>query len=434
MALLGGHGSQVRVLSPGVSAIAVHALWAAESQAWALPDAPRAAVPPQVAAAADAKRRDASRRAAQKAARGDAAPPATIASRTAPANLNLSDSFTRLLISSSFIASGLICAHAHRSFVGRRRHCRTSSIGAPSREPRTRGTQRALRGTLRAVVQGAIPAASASSVLGAGGALGVSPDASGRQLLRWLEEEGAAVSPALDVGAPDALLGRELVVTEDVAAGEDLIRLTPELCIPAAAREDLAPLNLSEDVLLAVILLEAADLPRWAAYRAVWPSQADLMERLPVFWSPSRLSSGPFQALSSSAQARRRSLRSAAERLGIDPERLTWAHALVSTRAVGASINACALIPGVDLANHSSTPNADLVVAGEPGIRTGRATVTTYRKVWEHGSAGLVAKRDLVAGEAVRISYGSYPNQRLLLDYGFSLGSANPAGDLEETS
>ncbi|CAE8618635.1 unnamed protein product, partial [Polarella glacialis] len=146
-----------------------------------------------------------------------------------------------------------------------------------------------------------------------------------------------------------------------------------------------------------------------------------------VFWSPSRLSSGPFQA-------RRRSLRSAAERLGIDPERLTWAHALVSTRAVGASINACALIPGVDLANHSSTPNADLVVAGEPGIRTGRATVTTYRKVWEHGSAGLVAKRDLVAGEAVRISYGSYPNQRLLLDYGFSLGSANPAGDLEETS
>ncbi|CAJ1355105.1 unnamed protein product [Effrenium voratum] len=85
-----------------------------------------------------------------------------------------------------------------------------------------------------------------------------------------------------------------------------------------------------------------------------------------------------------------------------------------------------------DLANHSPKPNADLSVAGIPGIRTGRATVADHGKIWEHGSAGLVAACDLAPGEAVRISYGKYPNQRFLLDYGFTLGEENPRGDEEK--
>lgn len=83
-----------------------------------------------------------------------------------------------------------------------------------------------------------------------------------------------------------------------------------------------------------------------------------------------------------------------------------------------------------DLANHSPEPSAELSVAGTPGLRTGRATVVG-RKVWEHGSAGLVAAKDLSADAAVRISYGKYPNQRFLLDYGFTLDQ-NPLGDEEK--
>mmetsp|Transcript_88075 Transcript_88075/g.282645 ORF Transcript_88075/g.282645 Transcript_88075/m.282645 type:complete len:120 (+) Transcript_88075:126-485(+) len=97
-----------------------------------------------------------------------------------------------------------------------------------------------------------------------------------------------------------------------------------------------------------------------------------------------------------------------------------------------AKINACALLPGIDMANHDLRPNAELVVAGEPGVVTGRATLTTRGDIWEHGSAGLLALRDIRAGEAVRISYGGYPNQRLLLDYGFDLGDVNPKGDRED--
>mmetsp|Transcript_2789 Transcript_2789/g.9028 ORF Transcript_2789/g.9028 Transcript_2789/m.9028 type:complete len:107 (+) Transcript_2789:191-511(+) len=92
------------------------------------------------------------------------------------------------------------------------------------------------------------------------------------------------------------------------------------------------------------------------------------------------------------------------------------------------------MIPGVDVANHSPEPNAELMVAGSPGVPTGRATLTESGNIWEHGTAGLQARRDLVAGEAVRISYGGYPNQRLVLDYGFSLGAMNPHGELEVDS
>ncbi|CAL1173717.1 unnamed protein product, partial [Cladocopium goreaui] len=129
---------------------------------------------------------------------------------------------------------------------------------------------------------------------------------------------------------------------------------------------------------------------------------------------------------------RRQLLSEVAKRKSLDLERLTFAFDLVSTRAVGASIDACALIPGVDLANHGPKANTDLSVAGTPGLRSGRATVLGHGKIWEHGSAGLVAARDLAAGEAVRISYGKYPNQRFLLDYGFTLGGENPLGDEEK--
>ncbi|OLP74984.1 hypothetical protein AK812_SmicGene45307, partial [Symbiodinium microadriaticum] len=83
-----------------------------------------------------------------------------------------------------------------------------------------------------------------------------------------------------------------------------------------------------------------------------------------------------------------------------------------------------------DLANHSPEPNADLTVARHSAKSA--PAILFPAQIWEHGSAGLVTRRPLEAGEAVRISYGKYPNQRFLLDYGFSLGEANPRGDEEK--
>lgn len=260
------------------------------------------------------------------------------------------------------------------------------------------------------------------------------PDPAGRRLLQWLGEEGASISTALDV-VLDPQTGRELVVSEAVEAGEELVKLTPELSWPVPvekeAEED-GMSGLTVDVQLAACIAEEADSEDWRHYRAVWPSPEDLAARLPVFWEPERFDEFPalMPRLEAEASARRQLLLRVAPRLGIAPQRLLWAHALVSTRAVGASQGACAMIPGVDLANHSPDPNTQLVVAGVPGIRNGRATLTSTGQVWEHGAAGLVTKRALAAGEAVRISYGEYPNERLLLDYGFSLGQANPKGDV----
>lgn len=260
-------------------------------------------------------------------------------------------------------------------------------------------------------------------------------DTSGSRLLGWLASEGATVSPHLQV-VDTPPLGRELAVTSPVESGEVLICLTPELCIPAPQPEPSSSSGepLPEDVRLAATLLQEQGSERWQAYCAALPSPGDLEERLPVFWDDRRLQSmeAQFPSLRAQVESRRRLLRDAAARLGAPLDALTQAHALVSTRAVGAKIDACAMIPGVDMANHSPEPNTELVAAGAPGVRTGRATLTPYGEVWEHGTAGLVALRDLAAGEVVRISYGGYPNQRLILDYGFSLGASNPSGDLEK--
>eukprot|EP00930_Biecheleria_cincta_P037307 TRINITY_DN25596_c0_g1_i1.p1 TRINITY_DN25596_c0_g1~~TRINITY_DN25596_c0_g1_i1.p1 ORF type:complete len:315 (-),score=40.59 TRINITY_DN25596_c0_g1_i1:42-986(-) len=274
--------------------------------------------------------------------------------------------------------------------------------------------------------------------VGCGVAFGVSRasrdqtwDQHGQNLLEWLAAEGAMVSPDIRIIADDKL-GREVIATADVEAGEILLQVTPELCIPAPPAVDNT--TTTEEFRLAAAVIEALNDPEWHFYKAIMPSFEDLGRQLPVFWDESRLMSATeeFPTLRAQVLDRRRMLSLAAADLGVPESKLTQAHALVSTRAVGAGIHACAMIPGVDIANHSPHPNTDLSVAGEPGVKVGRATKTKEGFIWEHGTAGLVAARDISAGEPVRISYGGYPNQRFLFDYGFTLGPDNPHGNLEE--
>lgn len=175
-------------------------------------------------------------------------------------------------------------------------------------------------------------------------------DCAGQRLLQWLATEGADVSPDVQLAAlPE--LGRELVAVAPIDAGTELLKLPAELCIPApppSGEGDALP----EDVRLAAALLELERVPRWEAYLAVWPTAAELAERLPVFWGEERLrsTSEAMPGLVAQVRSRRRLLAYAADRLGLPLTGLMWAHALVSTRAVGAGINACAMLPGVDMA------------------------------------------------------------------------------------
>ena len=63
------------------------------------------------------------------------------------------------------------------------------------------------------------------------------------------------------------------------------------------------------------------------------------------------------------------------------------------------------LVPGIDLASHSFTPNCEVI-----------ATEENYF---------LISKKEVAAGEALTINYGKLSNSQLLADYGFSL-DVNP--------
>ena len=77
---------------------------------------------------------------------------------------------------------------------------------------------------------------------------------------------------------------------------------------------------------------------------------------------------------------------------------------------------AFAMVPFIDMANHSVEPNAD------------------FRTNTQDGSFELFTMREVRAGEEVLISYTGregYTNQRLMAQYGFVIPGGNPADRLE---
>ncbi|KAG2482949.1 hypothetical protein HYH03_018174 [Edaphochlamys debaryana] len=92
----------------------------------------------------------------------------------------------------------------------------------------------------------------------------------------------------------------------------------------------------------------------------------------------------------------------------VDINALGWALACVSSRAFrtrGPS-HPAALLPLVDMANHSFDPNAEVLPV-------------------EGGGVGLFARKKMSAGEPVLLSYGKLGNDFLFMDYGFVMGD-NP--------
>ena len=81
----------------------------------------------------------------------------------------------------------------------------------------------------------------------------------------------------------DPVMGRELVVTQDVEAGEVLVLVPPELCISVEPLEGGKNEEVGgEDFRLASELTKVAESAFWEAYRDVWPSKELLEEMMPV--------------------------------------------------------------------------------------------------------------------------------------------------------
>ncbi|CAE8617604.1 unnamed protein product, partial [Polarella glacialis] len=92
---------------------------------------------------------------------------------------------------------------------------------------------------------------------------------------------------------------------------------------------------------------------------------------------------------------------------GLSRQRAAQALEIVNSRAVfDEKQKLRALLPVFDLMNHDPQANAH----------------------WELGDGGVtvVARRPIAAGEEITISYGDEPNYRLLINYGFLLGTPSP--------
>lgn len=112
---------------------------------------------------------------------------------------------------------------------------------------------------------------------------------------------------------------------------------------------------------------------------------------------------------------------------GWDPEVIAWALSLVHSRSfVDRGIHI--LVPGIDMCNHTITPSACVRTVYSPETCQGAAAteeIAPPRTATDSndGSAGrfeLIAGDDgIKQGEEVTISYGSWPNDVLLLFYGW---------------
>ena len=104
--------------------------------------------------------------------------------------------------------------------------------------------------------------------------------------------------------------------------------------------------------------------------------------------------------------------------LAVSADALGWATACASSRAfrVAGPDHPPAMLPLIDVANHSFEPTATVRPAFGDGV--------------DRGAVELAARREIAAGDPVTLDYGALTNDHFLLDYGFvpttESGDGNP--------
>lgn len=251
-------------------------------------------------------------------------------------------------------------------------------------------------------------------------------------LVSWLQANGA-MTRGVRVAA-DSRGGLGLVAAANCQKGQRLMQLPARVQLTRGKESQ-------EDAFAAPLEAISSTIPEplWALQLGLkvlnerarhgsfwWPYIRCLPQRftVPIFFSPAAIAELHYPPLVEQVKMRSRFLVRLSQELipavlqkfppeqhpfaagqQVDTGALAWAMAAVSSRAFrprGLSQPA-ALLPLVDMANHSSTPNALL-----------RALETT-----NDGTVEMVALCDMLEGTPVELSYGSLSNDFFLLDYGF---------------
>ena len=238
-------------------------------------------------------------------------------------------------------------------------------------------------------------------------------------LAAWLKEGGGRIHRAVEFVEDDRGAGRGLRVADSIAEGELLVSVPRTKCLSCEAEPHGADRTLLEltapnirGMQLGLMVLQGklgngSQASSFGPYFEMLPSSYD---SLPVYFAQD-IPELQFSHVEQQAVARVKEILRVTQICqsctgsdhpvdGIDIEQVLWAHATASSRALRLEGMHEALVPMIDLINHSFDANCRL---GDEGAR----------------GVGVRAVRNLNAGESLRLNYGDLPNDDLVLDYGF---------------
>jgi len=263
-----------------------------------------------------------------------------------------------------------------------------------------------------------------------------------RRLVDWVKGSGGKVHAAVCMQAGRQGFG--LAAGVPVRAGEVLVQLPVELQLMQHSDDarqltdliDRVPAELWQ-AKMALCLLRQRSKGAQSAFAPYIDLLPAVHHGVPMFWNGDTLQLLQYPPLVEQVKKRSRFLIDLSKDIDnavfsnqrIDANALGWALTSVSSRAFrvgrvggghvvgaraeeggkeggGSGENRWALLPLIDMANHSFSSNAEVLCEMD-------------------GSVSLLARRDLAPQEPVLVNYGNLSNELLLLDYGF-LMDPNP--------
>ncbi|BDA46705.1 probable actin-histidine N-methyltransferase [Coccomyxa sp. Obi] len=248
---------------------------------------------------------------------------------------------------------------------------------------------------------------------------------SAARLVDWVSSSGGTVSPAVNVSLPDSIMGAGLKASKACRTGELLVSLprSCQLSYDGSTEPNLLQLisKVPEELWgakLALRVLKERILGPDSSFQYYIDNLPMGVPGIPMFFSPDAIRAlEQYPPLSEQVKKRCRWLLSfSSEHLSalpgspadpfkgtpVDANILGWALAMTTSRAfrVRGPQHPAALLPLIDMSNHSFSPNCE--------VKPGPA-----------GSVEMVAARDISQDEDLLLSYGALDNTFLLLDYGF---------------
>ncbi|KAG0558039.1 hypothetical protein KC19_11G174900 [Ceratodon purpureus] len=250
-------------------------------------------------------------------------------------------------------------------------------------------------------------------------------------LLSWLESRGeTGAQTSLTIGNT-ANQGRALVTIRSVKRGEQMLRVSRELMITPNRLPPGVDDCLSEDVnewsrlaLFQLLHRHAGKASPWEPYIKSLPPLRELHST--VFWRDEELELLHESSLYDQTEHRKTliltqfdTIQAAVNKFPqlfgetVTLESFTHAYCIASSRSWGVeALGSITMVPFVDMCNHDSHS---------------RALLAYYE---EEGYAEVVADKDYNQGSQMVITYGTFSNSSLALDFGFTLPD-NPHDEVQ---